>query len=159
MTKTIYSINFAYTFDGTRKGAKYSFDGEHYKNTGEFLEFALKRILGYADWNVKDSHRFDKDSDITDLCCSIKSAESSLFNIRLADNFNDSLELYFAKAHSTMWKYVMLVDDTLVVYTMDKNEFREFVSLFSRWDNYKGKIKIKTDSKKLLFWLENNVVA
>jgi hypothetical protein len=159
MTKTIYSINFAYIFDGTRKGAKYSFDGEHYKNAGEFKEFALKRILGYADWNVKDSHRFDKDSDITDLCCSVKSAEASLFNIHLADNFEDSLELYFAKVHSTMWKYVMLVDDTLVVYTMDKNEFREFVSLFSRWDNYKGKIKIKTDSKKLLFWLENNVVA
>lgn len=159
MTKTIYSINFAYGFDGTRKGAKYTFDGTHYKNTGEFLEFALKRILGYADWNVKDSHRFDVDSDITDLRCSIKSAESSLFNIHLADNFDDSLELYFAKVHSTMWKYVMLVNDTLVVYTMNREKFREFVSLFGRWDSYKGKIKIKTNSKKLLGWLEENLVA
>ena len=159
MIKTVYPINFAYGFDGTRKGAKYTFDGVHYKNAGEFKEFALKRILGYADWNVKDSHRFDVDSDITDLRCSIKSAESSLYNVELADNFNDSLEMYFARVHSVIWKYVTIIDNDLVVYTMDKNEFREFVSQFARWDGYKGKIKFRTDSKKLLFWLESNAVA
>lgn len=157
MTKTTYTLT-GFIFDNTRKGAKYSFDGEHFKNSGEFLDCALRRELGYTDWDVKDSTHFSKDSDISDLRCSIKSGACSLYNEFLGDNFADGLAKYFELVQSTMWAFCTLENNVMSVYTMTADEFCEFATLFGRWDSYKKKVKIKAQSKKMCLWLNTMAV-
>ena len=47
MKKISTLTTIEYTFDPNRKGAKYTLDGTHYMNGGEFAEVATKAALGY----------------------------------------------------------------------------------------------------------------
>ena len=47
MKKLTFENNLTYIYNADRKGAKYSLDGEHYMNHGEYAECLAKSVLGF----------------------------------------------------------------------------------------------------------------
>lgn len=155
MTKREFAINVSYTFDAQRKGAKYSFDGAHYMNAGEWKECLAKSVLGYA--NHKDANTaYNVGSDIPEIAASVKSSKASLTNMVLADTFSESVNTYFANVHSTCFIWVEVVDETVVLYMMNADEFRGFLYKYSAL-NERGVIRFKATSSKLVSYLDSLV--
>ena len=152
MKKISTLTTIEYTFDPTRKGAKYTLDGTHYMNGGEFAEVATKAALGYEPH--KDANTaYSEGSDIPEINASVKSSKATLVNMKLADTFDESVEAYFQTTHSTCFIYTILMDDMTNIYMMDKEEFREFIYKFASL-NERGFIRFKATSGKTIQWLE-----
>ena len=100
-----------------------------------------------------DSVPFDKGSDIPEINASVKSSKATLVNMKLADTFDESVEVYFQNTHSTCFIYTVLMDDMTNIYMMDKEEFREFIYKFASL-NERGFIRFKATSGKTIQWLE-----
>lgn len=156
MTKTEYTINFKFTFDPTHKGAPYTLDGEHYMNSGEFAEVADKMVKGYG--SKKDANTpFDKGSDIEETNTSVKSSKATLTSAQIGYDFDSIKRCYFARVHSTNWDYVVILDDTVIIYNMDAAEFESFLDNWSTYCKDRNVIRIKTTSGKMLRWLDERV--
>ena len=153
ITKTIASIPFKYTYDANHARSHFLIDGDTaYKNSGEFHEVACKAVRGYKA--EKDANTpFDRGSDIEETNTSIKSNGCSLTDKKLADNKEDFLKEYFKRVHSTNVDYVIIIDETVTIYNMEMEDFKEFTALFAKWDSYSKKIRIKTTGK-MIKWLE-----
>lgn len=144
---------FDFMFDASRKGAKYSLDGAHWMNAGEFMECAIKWAFGYAAH--KDANaRYDVASDIPELNASVKSSKASLTNMPLASSFEESVDVYFANVHSTCFIYGAITDSILNVYMMDADTFRQFMYHWSAL-NERGVIRFKATSGKMIAYLES----
>ena len=155
MKKAVYAINVSYTFDATRKGAKYTFDGTHYMNAGEWKEAIAKAALGYMAH--KDANTaYHMGDDIPELNASVKSSKASLTNMVLADTFEESIRTYFANVHSNLFIWVEIVDEEVVLYMMTADEFETFIRKFSAL-NERGVIRFKASSAKLVNFLESLV--
>lgn len=141
-----------YTFDPTRKGSKYTLDGIHYMNGGEFAEVATKAALGYEPHKDPNT-AYSEGSDIPEINASVKSSKATLVNMKLADTFEESVEAYFQTTHSTCFIYTVLMDDMTNIYMMNKEEFREFIYKFASL-NERGFIRFKATSGKTIQWLE-----
>ena len=100
-----------------------------------------------------DNVPFDKGSDIPEISASVKSSKATLVNMKLADTFDESVEVYFQNTHSTCFIYTVLMDDMTNIYMMDKEEFREFIYKFASL-NERGFIRFKATSGKTIQWLE-----
>lgn len=155
MKKATYEINLAYTFDPTHKGANYTFDGEHWTNGGEFAEVVTKAALGYEA--KKDANtRYDVASDIEELNASVKSSRFTLVNFSLADTFEESINRYFETVHSTLWIYTVIIEDTAMLYYMNRKEFKDFLYTFSSL-NERNVIRCKATSGKMIKWFEEKI--
>jgi hypothetical protein len=66
------------------------------------------------------------------------------------------LSRYFAEVHSTNFSYVAIIDDTLVEYNMNAEEFNEFIRTWASINERKV-IRFKSTSGKMLRWLEERV--
>ena len=156
MTKTEYTINFKFTFDPAHKGAPYTLDGEHYMNGGEFAEVADKMVKGLG--SKKDANTpFDKGSDIEETDTSVKSSKATLTSAQIGYDFDSIKRCYFARVHSTNWDYVVILDDTVIIYNMDAAEFESFLDNWSTYCKDRNIIRIKTTSGKMLRWLDERV--
>lgn len=156
VTKTIGKIPFKYTYDAKHKGSHFLIDGEAtYKNSGQFHEVVDKAIRGYTPKHDGNTP-FDKGSDIPDTKTSIKSNGCGLTDERLANNKEDFVREYFRRVHSTNVDYVIIIDETVTIYNMDIEDFKQFVSRFAKWDNYSKKVRIKTTGK-MVRWLEEQL--
>lgn len=156
MTRTEYTLNFGFTFDPTHKGAPYTLDGEHYMNSGEFAEVADKMVKGFG--SVKDANTpFDKGSDIEATRTSIKSSKATLTSAQIGYDFESIKRCYFARVHSTNWDYVVIVDDTVVIYNMNKGEFESFLDQWASYCKDRNVIRMKSTSNKMLTWLNERV--
>ena len=152
MKKIFGHIGFGFKFDAQRKGAKYTIDGTHYMNGGEFLECATKDLLGYA--NVKDANgKYDQTSDIPEIRASVKSSKATLVNMKLADSFEESIKVYFENTHSTCFIYTVMIDDIVTCYMMNAIEFKAFIFQFAGL-NERGFVRFKATSGKTIQWLE-----
>lgn len=152
--KMTREINVKFTFDPARKGAKYTIDGRHWLNGGEFAEVVAKavhRLEAGKDANT----RFDEGSDVPEYNASVKSSKASLTNMKLADTFDDSVRAYFEQVHSTEFWYVTITDELATIYKMNANKFERFLRKFSKL-NERGVIRIAATSSKMLAWLDAN---
>ena len=156
MKKIVKEITIDYIFEADRKGAKYSFDGgEHFCNGGDFLEITAKHENGFNA--KKDANTpFDKGSDIEEIKTSVKSSKFTLTSEKLADTFEESKNVYFQRVHSNKWWYVVRIDDTIIIYVMNKSEFSEFLDNWASL-NERGVIRGKATSAKMLLWLDEMV--
>ena len=153
MKRTEYKINFKFTFDPTHKGAPYTMDGEHYMNGGEFAEIADKMVKGLG--SKKDANTpFDMGSDIEETSTSVKSSKATLTSAKIGYDFDSIKKCYFARVHSTNWDYVVILDDSVIIYNMDKAEFDLFLSNWATYCADRNVIRIKATSTKMLRWLE-----
>ena len=99
MKKISTLTTIEYTFDPTRKGAKYTLDGTHYMNGGEFAEVATKAALGFEAH--KDANTaYNEGSDIPEINASVKSSKATLVNMKLADTFDESVQSASSTEHS-----------------------------------------------------------
>ena len=155
MKKEIYIGLKKYTFDPDHKGAHYTFDSAKYMNAGEWCEAQYKYVLGLEA--AKDANTaFDAGSDIETLHRSVKSSKATLTNEVLGRDMDTSLTCYFERVASTSWAWVVPMDETLTVYVMDANEFKEFTELWASYTN-EGRIRYKATSGKMIKWFEERV--
>lgn len=155
MQKEIFIGLKKYTFDNEHKGAHYTFDGEKYMNAGEWCEAQYKYVLGFEA--TKDANTaFDAGSDIEQLHRSVKSSKATLTSEVLGRDMETSLTCYFERVASTSWAWVIPMDETLTVYVMDADEFKEFTELWASYTN-EGRIRYKATSGKMIKWFEERV--
>ena len=153
--KMTREINLSYTYDATRKGAKYTINGVNWLNGGEFAEAVAKSIHG-LDPHKDANTRFNEGSDVPEFHASVKSSKASLTNMKLADSFEDSIAAYFEQTASSEFWYVTIIDELATIYKMNATKFERFLRKFSKL-NERGVIRIATTSSKMLAWLDTNV--
>lgn len=156
MFKTTTAINLAYIYDNNRKGAKYSLDGIHWMNGGEFAECMDKAVKGYTI--QKDANTaYDMGSDIPETCTSVKSGKATLTSKVLGESKEEILNRYFETTHSTNWDWVIILDETVIIYNMNAEEFRLFAEEWSGYDNERKTVRFKTSSTKMIKWFEERL--
>lgn len=155
MKKITAEIKINFTFDTTHKGANYTFDGQHWVNGGEFAEVITKSVLGFEA--KKDAcTRYDVASDIEEINASVKSSRFTLVNMKLADTFEETVNKYFETVHSTMWIYTVVIENTAMLYMMNKDEFKEFLYTFTALNERKV-VRCKATSGKMIAWFESKL--
>lgn len=158
MTRTEYIVNFPYTFDPSHVRAPYTIDGEHYMNGGEFAEIADKLVKGLG--SKKDANTpFDMGSDIEETYTSIKASKATLTSKQIGYDFESIKRCYFARVHSTNWDYVVIINDTIIIYNMNAKEFEEFLDHWATYCSGRNVIRLKATSAKMLTWLDERVTA
>lgn len=155
MQKEIFIGLKKYTFDNEHKGAHYTFDGEKYMNAGEWCEAQYKYVLGFEA--TKDANTaFDAGSDIEQLHRSVKSSKATLTSKILGRDMETSLACYFERVASTSWAWIVPMDETLTVYVMNADEFKQFTTEWASY-NKEGHIRYKATSGKMIKWFEERV--
>ena len=154
MKKTTYTMNISYKYEVEHKGAPYTFDGIHYMNAGEFKEAIRKAVLGLKA--EKDANTpFDKGSDIEETNTSVKSSGATISPIK-GETVTEIMTEYFERVHSDNWDYVTIVDEEVIVYNMNAEEFKEFVEKFGRRNDRKV-VRLIKESGKMIKWFEERI--
>lgn len=150
-----YTNAMPYTYDPNHRGAHYMI-GDAYKNNGEWFESVAKFHRG-LDYMVNPNTSYDTGSDIEELSASVKSSGASLASV-YGNSFTQILDTYFANVHSTLFIYMVAVDDEITEYHMNAKEFREFTTEWAGLARESGshllKIRFKKTSNKMLKWLD-----
>ena len=152
-----YTNTMPYKFDSNRKGSKYSMDnGKKWKNHGEWCESVAKFHRG-MEYLVNPATSYDNGSDIEEMNASVKSSDASLACI-YGNNFQQILDTYFENVHSSLWIFMVNVDENITEYHMNAKEFREFLENWGTLAKESGskliKVRIKKSSGKMIKWLE-----
>jgi len=160
MKKYEYTNTMSYIYDGDRRGSKYSMDGgETWKNHGEWCESVAKFHRG-LEYLVNPATSYDTGSDIEEMSASVKSSNASLACI-YGNTKEQIIEEYFENVHSILWLFVVNVDEEIIEYHMNAEEFREFLGEWATTATESGshltKVRIKKVSGKMLRWLEARV--
>ena len=155
MKKTTSKINVNIIIDTeNHKRAPYSLDNIHWMNGGELAEVLDKLSKGYKP--TKDANgRWDETSDIVETRTSCKSYRFGLNNECLGDTYEEVKTEYFKRVHSVQWDYIIIEDNTLTVYTMNKAEFAEYLDNFHIFE--RGRIRGVRSKKaiaEMIEWLE-----
>lgn len=154
MIKTEYNINVTYHFIAEHKGAPYTFDGQHFMNAGEFKEAIRKAVAGLEC--KKDANTpFDKGSDIEETNTSVKSSGATVSPLK-GETVEEIMSEYFKRVHSDNWDYVTVIDETVVVYNMNADEFKKFVEAFGKVTERKV-VRLKKESSKMINWFEERI--
>ena len=154
MKKTTYTLNVNYQFVADHKGAPYTFDGEHFMNAGEFKEAIRKAVAGLEC--KKDANTpFDKGSDIEEFNTSVKSSSATISPVK-GDTLEGIMTEYFERVHSDNWDYVTVVDEEVIVYNMNAEEFKEFVEEFGRVNSRKV-VRLIKESGRMIRWFEERI--
>lgn len=154
MRKTVYDMTISYKFNAEHKGAPYTFDGIHYMNAGEFKEAVRKAVAGLEC--KKDANTpFDEGSDIEETNTSVKSSGATISPIK-GESVEEVMTEYFERVHSDNWDYVTVVDERVIVYNMNANEFKEFVNRFGRMNDRKV-VRLMKESSKMIKWFEERM--
>ena len=72
-------------------------------------------------------------------------------------DFDSIKRCYFARVHSTNWDYVVIIDDSVVVYNMNKAEFSDFLDEWATYCKDRNVIRMKATSGKMLRWFDERV--
>lgn len=156
MRKSTYINTLTYIYNADRKGAKYTLDGKHYMNHGEYCECLAKHMLGYEV--SKDANtRFDMGEDIPELNASIKSWNCSLTDMKLGNTKEEFLAKFWEMSNATTYMWIDDYADMVDIWEMNETEFKAFIEMFGSWDNYSKKIRIKISINKIRTWLEDRI--
>lgn len=160
MKKYEYTNTMNYIFDNERKGSKYSMDNRNsWKNHGEFLESVAKFHRG-LEYLVNPATSYDTGSDIEEINASVKSSNASLACI-YGNTKEQIIEEYFKNVHSTLWIFMVDVDEQIIEYHMNAEEFKEFLEEWATTAVESGshltKVRIKKTSGKMVKWLEEKI--
>ena len=155
MKKMTYTNNLTYSYNPTHKGAPFTLDGQKWMNRGEYMECAIKAVLGYEP--KKDANiPFNLGSDIPELNASVKSSKFTLTSKSLGSSFEENIKNYFKTVYSTTWLYGIELEEQIIIYEMTKQEFENFLREFSSLNERKV-IRCKATSLKMIKWFEDRV--
>lgn len=160
MKRIEYTNTMSHIYNSERRGSKYSMDGgDTWKNHGEYLESVAKFHRG-LEYLVNPATSYDTGSDIEEMNASVKSSNASLACI-YGNTKEQIIEEYFKNVHSTLWIFMVDVDEQIIEYHMNAEEFREFLEEWATTAVESGthltKVRIKKVSGKMLHWLEERV--
>ena len=134
-----------------------------YDNFGNHAEQALAYTL---TGEIRDHGDlpYDQGSDIPEFNMSVKSSGFSLMSANLceSEDFEEIIAQYMTNTASTCVAYVA---QNMVAYVMNMEQFNEFLHQFCRLDRESSKngggvkVKMRKESKKVLTWLNERVVA
>lgn len=156
MLKSVIKNSLHYTFNPAHKGAPYTIDGVHYMNAGEFKQIARVYSL-FGRIEKPDSVPYNLGSDIPELHESVKSSKATLTSVILGESLDEIITNYVATTASSSHSYVMLIDDEIVTYIMNLDEFVEFTREFGSYEASRKVIRYKADSGKMVRWFEARV--
>ena len=136
---------------------------ENVKNHGIAVEWGVCEYFN-IERHVHDNARYDKDSDVNymDMHISVKAEKFTLMAGGLCEGrttFDGIWELYIERTHSN---YAVYGTKDGRAFLMNMEEFKEFVYLFcslgreSQKNGGACKIKCRSESKKMLQWLEEH---
>ena len=158
MKSITYTNTMPYTYDPAHRGAHYLI-GDAYKNTGEWFESIAKFHRGF-NYMVNPNTSYDEGSDIEEMNASVKSSGASLASV-YGNDFDQILNTYFENVHSSLFIYMVAIDDEIIEYHMNAKEFREFTTIWAGLARESGsqllKIRFKHTSNKMLKWLDERV--
>ena len=161
MTKQTYQNPIVYRYEPTKQGAKYSIDGIRYCNLGNLLESIAKAHRG-LEYLVNPTTKWNEGSDIESEKASVKSGKASLACI-YGEDMTTILDTFFNGVASEKFIYMVMIDDQVSEYEMDKVEFRAFVEKFGRLVKESGspkhKVQLLQTSHKTIEYLEERVGA
>ena len=160
MKRIEYTNTMSHIYNSERRGSKYSMDGgDTWKNHGEYLESVAKFHRG-LEYLVNPATSYDTGSDIEEMNASVKSSNASLACI-YGNTKEQIIEEYFKNVHSTLWIFMVDVDEQIIEYHMNAEEFRKFLEEWATTAVESGshltKVRIKKVSGKMLHWLEERV--
>lgn len=155
MKHVSYDNCLGYEFHPEHKGAPYFFDNK-WANRGEFLESAIKAYRG-LEYRVNPATKYNEGSDIESEKASVKSDKASLGCI-YGESKEEILETYFKNTASEKFIWVVMINDIVHEFQMNKKEFREFCDEFGRMvsesGSHKMKIRFLSYSSKMAQWFE-----
>lgn len=154
MKKAIYSIDVPYMYDKAHKGAPYFIPAlGKWCNLGEFAELQLACALT-GEIRDKGNTAYDRGLDIPEYGLSVKCGRASLANNLGDGSKEERLDAFFRSVASTSFAYCVMVNDEMVVYTMDKREFRGFCET---WAYTTGKKLRLYKNTRMHAWCEDRV--
>lgn len=154
MKKAIYSIGVPYLYDKAHKGAPYYIPAlGKWCNLGEFAELQLAYALT-GEIRGKGNTAYDAGSDIPEYGLSVKCGRASLANNLEGTTKEERIETFFNNVVSTSFAYCILMNEDLIVYTMDRHEFRAFCEA---WAYATGKKLRLYKNTKMHGWCEDRV--
>lgn len=154
MKKAIYSIDVPYMYDKAHKGAPYFIPAlGKWCNLGEFAELQLACALT-GEIRGKGNTAYNEGSDIPEYNLSVKCGRASLANNLEGKTKEERLETFFQNVASTSFAYCVMIDDEMVVYTMDKREFHDFCTAWAYVTDNKLRLYKNT---KMHAWCEERV--
>lgn len=143
MKKSNFMVKVPVIVDPTRKGAKFSLDGEHFFNAGELAE-TLDKIAHGLPYEKSEAAHWEE-ADIPELEADVKSWKA---NIRVAgaNNMDETLERFFKNAIAKKFHFVDYELPTVTEYSMNANEFEKFIRKFCNWEAGRKQIRFPTMS-------------
>ena len=154
MRKFILDYTADIIFTG-KKHVPYNINGKD-DNGGAAVECGVKSGLGLPA--VKDGNgAYDVIDDVPEYNASVKSSAATLVNRKLGDNFDEVVNAYFETVHSKVVWYGVIdtMKNAVTVYEMNHKEFRQYLKLFSRFDDSRKVVRLNKDAaSKNLRWLE-----
>ena len=126
-----------------------------YKNHGQHCEQMLAYTIT-GEIRKHDSKRFDVDSDIPEIKCSVKSARFTLSQRANGETKEEQIDDFFARSASKRYAYV--TKDYKAVM-MEKEEFKEFLIRFCSITTASQKcggmkvLKMRSESKAVRAYL------
>lgn len=154
MKKTIHSIGVPYLYDKAHKYAPYYIPAlDKWSNLGEFAELQLAYALT-GEIREKGNTAYDAGSDIPEFNLSVKCGRASLANNLDGETKEERLETFFRNVASERFAYCIMMNDEMVVYTMNKTEFRGFCEA---WAYTTGKKLRLYKNTKIHAWCEGRV--
>ena len=158
MNRNTYTAPLEYCFIPSHKGAPYFIPTlEKYVNMGQLVEL-FARVHRNLEIGACDNKPWNKGSDIEEYAISIKSSGASLASI-YAPTKREIIKIYFNGCPSTTWLYITMIDDQVIEYEMNANEFKMFLENFAEMTYESGhhdrtKLRFKKTSGKMLKWLD-----
>lgn len=154
MKKAIHSIGVPYMYDKAHKSAPYFVPTlGKWCNLGEFAELQLAHALT-GEIRGKGNTAYNTGSDIPEFNLSVKCGRASLANNLDGNTKEERLETFFRNVASTSFAYCVMIDDEMIVYTMNKREFREFCGA---WAYTTGKKLRLYKNTRMHAWCEERV--
>lgn len=158
MTRITYTTPLEYQFIPAHRGAPYYIpEMEKFVNMGQLLEIFARAYRGLA-LGACDNKPWNEGSDIEEFSISIKSSGASLASI-YAPTKRKIMDIYFTGCPSTEWLYMVIIDNEVIEYSMNKNEFKLFLENYADMTYESGhhdrtKLRFKKTSGKMLNWLD-----
>ena len=154
MERTIHSIGVPYMYDKAHKDAPYYIPAlDKWSNLGEFAELQLAYALT-GEIRGKGNTAYNEGSDVPEYGLSVKCGRASLANNLEGKTKEERLETFFQNVASRQFAYCILLNEDLIVYTMDKSEFRGFCEA---WAYATGKKLRLYKNTKMHAWCEERV--
>ena len=144
-------------------------------NKGEFIEMALAvngfGIRGYRKYST--AYYTASDIEVNGERFSVKSNQASLSDLLVTTKNNEVgklaiVESYMATTNSTQFIYASHIEDTIVYYTMSREEFRQFMldlwvlcaksSKKSKSGQTEYKLRIRKADSIVIKYLEERII-